>query len=121
MVQSSIELKKAVNLHTISGYEYKQFLDIVWNRNWNKNKKECQNKIEWLENKQKKELKIIVQMKQIVNRDEGLEIKVQYVHKTNKEELEKIVQNVNNEKENKELEMIAPENRKLKRKIMNLK
>ena len=40
MIQSSIELKKVINLDTISGYEYKQFVDSMWNMNWNKEKKE---------------------------------------------------------------------------------
>ena len=78
MIPSNIELKKVVNLHTISGNEYKQFVDRSWNRNWNKSKRECQKKVDWLENKQKKELEMIVQKKNVYrNKSKGLEMIVQ--------------------------------------------
>ena len=92
MIQSSIELKKTVNLETISGYEYKQFIDMVWNMNWNKEKKNCQSTVEWLGKKQNNKLDKIVQTKRNVNKSNELEAQVKHVNKANKNE-----ENINEE------------------------
>ena len=54
MVQSSIELKKIVNLNTISGYEYKCYVDNMWNISWKFHKEKCHKKSEWPTKRQKK-------------------------------------------------------------------
>ena len=59
MVQSSIELKKLVNINTVAGMEFKQFVDYSWNKCWNTHKEKVKNKVERLKNKQKEKLEEI--------------------------------------------------------------
>ena len=104
MFQSSIELKKIVNLNTISGYEYKCYVDNMWNISWKFHKEKCHEKFEWLTKRQKRELEMIVQIsnktvKSVTNNCGGLEKIVQRNSQSKKTdingELEMTVQNNN--------------------------
>ena len=103
MVQSCIELKREVNLNTITGYEYTSFMDKIWKKNWNIHKNKCNEKTIWLSNQQQCELEMIVQNKSSksskiasknVNKSGGLEMIVQDKSIIEEGELEMTVQEI---------------------------
>ena len=103
MVQSCIELKREVNLNTITGYEYTSFMDKIWKKDWNIHKNKCNEKTIWLSNQQQCELEMIVQNKSSksskiasknVNKSGGLEMIVQDKSIIEEGELEMTVQEI---------------------------
>ena len=109
MVQSSIELKKVVNLNTISGYEYKCYIDNMWNMAWNYHKEKCHGKINWLVWKQNSELEMIVHTSKIdVKRVENTKMNI--INDKFEMELQPVKNESKSESLNVELEMIAQNN-----------
>ena len=65
MIKANIDLKKAVNMNTLSGNEYADFLDKLWNKNWKDHKEKCEEKVKWLANKQTETYKNLINSKNI--------------------------------------------------------